>query len=175
MKESAPDSFPEGPDKEATPLRGSFALFVALVCALTFGAASWWSWRAGSLLDPFAPPKSVSIWDWATSPLEWNAFQRLPVVTGDVNGAFAVGQHVWVVGAAGLILHSPDGGRTWESQETIAWAPKNMPAPTAAAPPSADAAESFGIVRSAYAGEPRDPSDAVWQKTPDENREPADI
>src|ERR1051325_1210971 len=124
MTDLTPDSSQsdEGPENKSR--LGSFPLILALACTALFGVASWWSWRAGALLEPLASSDSISTWDWLTSPLEWNAFQRLPVVTGDVDGTFAVGQKVWVVGASGLILHSADGGRTWERQDNIAWAPK---------------------------------------------------
>ena len=52
---------------------------------------------------------------WWLSPVEHNAIARLPFVRGQLNGLAARpgSMHVWVVGDRGLVLHSPNAGRTW--------------------------------------------------------------
>jgi len=69
--------------------------------------------------DPYASPSARSL-DWWFSPLEQNAFKRLPATTGPLNGVHALrkSEHVWVVGDGGLLLHSADGGQSWR-QDTI--------------------------------------------------------
>lgn len=68
--------------------------------------------------------------DWWAYPLERHAAQRT-VIGGTLLGARALpdGEHVWVVGAGGLILHSADGGRTWMQQHPAAGL-SEAPAPT---------------------------------------------
>ena len=63
--------------------------------------------------------------DWWQYPIERNAMLRLPVITGDLNGVFALPStdKVWAVGDGGLILHSTDGGRTWEQQTVQSGSP----------------------------------------------------
>ncbi len=125
-------------------------LYAALACLIAFAGAAWWSWRYAPLPDPFEPAESQTWWQWLTTPIERNAFRRLPVVTGDLNGVFALKgtDHVWAVGDGGLILHSADGGESWEQQSDIDW---NPAAPKQTEPAAEN--DAFGLIRSAYAGE----------------------
>jgi len=99
--------------------------FVVVLALIAFGSAVSWSLHDSALSKPLDPPESGSIWRWLTSPLERNAMQRLQRVRGNLNAAFALRatRDIWVVGDGGLILHSPDGGNTWEVQSQITWQP----------------------------------------------------
>lgn len=81
-------------------------------------------------------------------PWETNSFKRLPIVIGNLNDVFVLpnSQLVWVVGDGGLILHSPDGGITWEQQ----FLPNPTAEKKAAAVPLS--AEQFSLFPRAIAG-----------------------
>ncbi len=68
--------------------------------------------------DPFAAPPQTLSANWWKYPLERNAFRRLPSITGELRDVFALpsGKHIWLVGNGGLIVHSADGGQSWEQQ-----------------------------------------------------------
>lgn len=70
---------------------------------------------------------------WFTS-LELNATRRLPRVEGDLNaiGVAPETRQVWMVGEGGLVLHSPDGGETWERQALAPSGKGSAAAPAAA-------------------------------------------
>ncbi len=61
------------------------------------------------------------LWQKFAYPLEHNAFLRLPVLSSDINDVFALpdGEHVWAVGAGGLILYSPNAGQCWQQQHPV--------------------------------------------------------
>lgn len=81
-------------------------------------------------------------------PWETNSFKRLPIVIGNLNDVFVLpnSQLVWVVGDGGLILHSQDGGITWEQQ----FLPGRAAEKKAAAVPLS--AEQFSLFPRAIAG-----------------------
>ena len=82
---------------------------------------------------------------WWVTPLELNATRRLPRVEGDLNAVSGAPgtRQVWMVGEGGLVLHSPDGGETWERQELAAPGKGSAAAPAAARlVPAVDAAET---------------------------------
>ena len=85
------------------------------LAALIFVGSTFFAYTQDPRPDPFSP---ASTFDWFRYPLEYNAFRRLPVVTGTINAVFAVKRttDVWAVGDRGLILHSSDGGKSWEQQ-----------------------------------------------------------
>ncbi len=141
------------------PARRLGLLYSALACLLVFVGAAWWSWRYTPLPDPFEPAESRTFWQRLTTPIEENAFRRLPVITGDLNGVFALKgtDHVWAVGDGGLIVHSADGGESWEQQSEIDWSPA-VPKETE---PAAEN-DAFGLIRSAHAGEqPSSPAETA--------------
>ena len=86
---------------------------LALAASATFLAL-----RQPPRADPFQPVSPGSA-DWWLYPVERNAFKRLPTILDDLHDAFVLPgtQKIWVVGAAGLIAHSADSGRTWNRQE----------------------------------------------------------
>lgn len=66
-----------------------------------------------------APWHSPAAWfsaDFWLHPYERNAFKRLPLIQLILNDVFVLGERVWAVGEGGLIIHSPDGGVTWQQQ-----------------------------------------------------------
>ncbi len=109
--------------------------------------------------DPFRVTQSWDVFnlDWWRYPVEQNAFKRLPVVHGDLNSVFVLPgtQQVWAVGNGGLIVHSADGGKTWEQQR---------PAPV---PPPAAASLLPALISTAHAVEPR-AQQTPAQQPPDE-------
>src|ERR1700724_2417996 len=87
----------------------------ALVLFVLFSGVEFWNQHPRA--DPFQKLEPTD-WHWWTRPLEWNAARQLPRIDGDLN-AIAVTpgtRELWVAGEGGLILHSPDGGKTWERQ-----------------------------------------------------------
>ena len=101
--------------------------------------------------NPYARVPSSSS-KWWLSPIEFNAEQRLPVVTADFNNVFAFTDandnavHVWAVGDNGLIIHSDNGGLEWQRSEL----PDERPLPPALPKPApyeaaAAATREFGM------------------------------
>lgn len=76
-------------------------------------AAGYWTDRVRRLPDPLVP---VSGWRWWFTPIERNAFLRLPVIQGEIRDIYASAGSdiVLAVGERGLILRSDDSGRTWK-------------------------------------------------------------
>ena len=107
-----------GEAPSATRLKREVWWFVVAVAGLLAGAA-------GLVQPPRADPfQVVTPWtsfDWWRHPIERNAFTRLAAVSGGLNHVFALpdGKNVWAVGNGGLIVHSADGGKTWEQQSNI--------------------------------------------------------
>ncbi|MGH8536010.1 MAG: YCF48-related protein [Gammaproteobacteria bacterium] len=124
-------------------------LYAAIACLIGFAGGAWWSWRYAPLPDPFQPAESRTFWQWLTTPIEENAFRRLPVIGGGLSGVFALKgtEHVWAVGYGGLIVHSTDAGETWEQQLDIDW---SRAAPKETEPRAEN--DAFGLIRSAHAG-----------------------
>jgi len=141
-----------GSGTSGTPRVQNAFLYLALFALAVFVAAAWAAWRYAPLRDPYEPASQRSFGQWLVSPLERNAFMRLPVVGRDLVSVFALRgtQHIWATGDDGLILHSPDGGETWERQDNIDWTPARG-APAAAAAASARPAFSLGLIAAAEA------------------------
>ena len=89
----------------------------AAAAALVFAASTAAAFRQDPRPDPYAAPRFPSAAWWA-SPVETNAYKRVPVVRPGLNGVFALDgtDEVWAVGGGGLVLHTADGGATWERQ-----------------------------------------------------------
>ncbi|MEW5771170.1 MAG: P-loop NTPase fold protein [Pseudomonadota bacterium] len=105
--------------------------------ALLLGAALLGVSLLAAWLQPVRPlllaePATPGELDWWRHPLERNPLLRLPRVSGDLAGAYALPgtQRVWAVGQGGLILHSADGGLHWLQQH-----PAPAPGTAPAAPP----------------------------------------
>ena len=93
--------------------------------------------------DPYRPVVPLSV-DWWRYPVERNAFRRLPTITADLRGIFVFPgtDKVWAVGSGGMIVHSDNGGKTWQQQQIVAATSTEQPrrhstAPTAATKPQA--------------------------------------
>ncbi|MDD5364245.1 MAG: P-loop NTPase fold protein [Gallionellaceae bacterium] len=138
---------------EAMPGKRVPALATTLIGVVFILAALLGAW-----MQPLRPLPRVSTailtpgdFDWWRYPLESNPALRLPVIQGRLFGvhALADGKQIWVAGEGGLILHSPDGGDTWQQQH---------PKPAALAKPSS--AASASLIGSAYAMDPRQQANA---------------
>jgi photosystem II stability/assembly factor-like uncharacterized protein len=96
--------------------------------------------------------------DYLGYPVEQNAFRRLPVIGSYLNDVFALpgGKHIWAVGENGLILHSGDGGFTWQQQFVTTGKEKPKP----------QIRSSFSLLSEAWAGMPESnniPANAAQQ------------
>ena len=84
-----------------------------LIAAVTIFLVSTFA----ALMQPprLFPLKPDTFWEWWFYPVEYNSFQRMPLVTASLRDVFVVPEtkHVWVVGDKGLVLNSQDGGITW--------------------------------------------------------------
>ncbi len=94
--------------------------FLAALGLLTAGTL-WFCW-----LQPPAPvelnPTKISWKKWLWQPHEKNPAKRLTTVPdSDLHGAFFTNDLGWVVGDGGVILHTKDGGQTWQWQTNITW------------------------------------------------------
>ena len=67
--------------------------------------------------DPYLAEPFPSL-RWWLYPIDTFAALGLPSINEQLNAVFALPgtDQVWAVGDAGVILHSPDGGRTWKQQ-----------------------------------------------------------
>jgi len=88
-----------------------FALSLVLLAAVTFLA-----------IHQHAPPQfedraSLAFWKWWLRPIEQNPALR-PAATDQslISVAFATPQSGWAVGDSGTILHTEDGGKSWNPQ-----------------------------------------------------------
>jgi photosystem II stability/assembly factor-like uncharacterized protein len=106
----------------------AFIVFAVLTYLAFFHA------RLGSV----SRPSFFSI-GWWLQPIEFNAPGRINHVESGVNftciSALAGGRELWVGGSKGVIIHTTDGGKTWEQLSTVtasaeSSATKNQPTPT---------------------------------------------
>ena len=107
---SAPQSSaaaPQGPRK-----RRWLALAVLATYVIAVAVGGIYTDHIRPLPDPTKP---VSGWRWWVTPHEQNAFMRMPVITGRLNGMAVSpdGQSLVLVGDEDFLLSSPDAGRTW--------------------------------------------------------------
>lgn len=98
--------------------------------------------------DPLNAPAFMTL-DWWRYPVERNAVLRLPLIGGTLRGLHVAddGVRVWVVGDAGLILHSVDGGLSWSRQHLSGEPGAQLPA---SEPPAAKASW-LGLISEAQA------------------------
>ena len=134
--------------------------------AVVLAASTALAWLQELRPDPFATP-AINDPAWWLSPIERNAFRRLPTVAADLNGiAVAPGtEAMWVVGDGGLIAFSPDGGRTWQRQPI---APGSTPParPAASVPGSRRSPGGFVAVAEAQ---------SVQQQSPKQSKEESSV
>ena len=125
---------------------------VALVAVLIlFFAATFVAFTQSPRITVFQPP---TLSEHLFYPWETNAVKRLPIIIGNLNDVFILpdSQLVWVVGDGGMILHSKDGGITWEQQDY----PVDGSRKKAAAPPQ-NPVDRLSLFPHAMAGVEEDP------------------
>jgi photosystem II stability/assembly factor-like uncharacterized protein len=95
----------------STTARSRMVLLVGLGLAL---AATVIAYVQPLRPDALRTPNRLS-WRWWISPVERNAFVRVPHSSEEPHAVFTLpdGKHVWAAGAGGMVLRSSDGGRTW--------------------------------------------------------------
>ncbi|NQT14293.1 MAG: hypothetical protein HQ582_16170, partial [Planctomycetes bacterium] len=86
-----------------------------------FLAASYLFFTAKPYHDPYTRPSPVSV-DFWVCPFEINPARRVLHVNQHLRDVFALpgSDEAWVVGDQGTVLHTDDGGWTWQSQENPA-------------------------------------------------------
>ena len=86
----------------------------------------------------------TGFWQKLAYPLERNPFLRLPVLNSDINDVFALpsSEHVWAVGAGGLILYSANAGQCWQQQH-----------PAQGLPCDGNSGDSWSLISAARAAE----------------------
>ena len=89
---------------------------VAVVGALLLIAETLFALLQPPRTEPLRDAAPMSL-DWWRYPVERNAMQRLPISKGELTAVFARRgtSDVWFAGSGGLVVHSRDGGRTWQS------------------------------------------------------------
>jgi len=106
--------------RRAVAIAGIAALLLETIVALMQAP------RTEPLRDP-----GVSTLDWWRYPIERNAIQRMPRARGPLSVVQITRDggtdQVWFAGAGGLIIHSRDGGRTWDST-TVSAVPQHASA-----------------------------------------------
>jgi photosystem II stability/assembly factor-like uncharacterized protein len=119
-------------------------------------AGGWHTDVRRPLPHPLQPIEGLR---WWYTPLERNAFMRMPVVTGDLFAVDAAndGQVIWAVGEKALIVGTTDGGRTWRRGRVVPATTDAGSAPAAAEPKPAAAAfniiDAFTPIAAARAGD----------------------
>ena len=95
----------------------SFRFILFTLCLLIFLISTFFAFTQDPRPNPFKPVKTPSL-DWFKYPLEQNAFKRLPVISVRLNDVFVLpdGKKIWAVGMSGMIVHSYDGGKSWQQQ-----------------------------------------------------------
>ena len=91
-----------------------FWRLIGLATLLLLGS-TWFAWQQ----PPHPNSNRFTMEGWTDRfwyPVEHNAFKRVTIISADLNAVFALDQRAWAVGDLGLIVHSEDGGKTWEPQ-----------------------------------------------------------
>src|SRR6266404_2060892 len=136
--------------KHSRSLWALVLLGVGLVVATSGGL---WSDRFAPPPDPLRPVTGLR---WWFTPVERNAFLRLPAVQGTLFGISAVdAKTIWAVGAHGLIVGTTDAGKTWH-RGTVLAAPPSIRANKAAEALRQSTAQtaSLSFIRAANAATP---------------------
>lgn len=91
--------------------------------SLLVATSLWFCWLQPVHPDAYRVSEPTS-WEWWSQPVEINAPARLPRLPRvDLHRAFFRGLNGWVVGDLGLILHTQDGGASWQRQDNVNWDP----------------------------------------------------
>lgn len=127
-------SSPVSPEQ---PRPSGFIRYLLIICALVAaGAALAGAFLQGPNPDPFS---RTGLPERFLYPNEENAFKRFPAVSAHLSAVCALppGDEVWAVGDGGVVLHSSDGGESWERQSIPETALRAVPAespPTSSRP-----------------------------------------
>ena len=97
--------------RRGVALAGIAALLIETIAAL----------MQAPRVEPMRTAMPLSL-EWWRYPVERNAIQRMPVTGGPLSAVYALRgtDEVWFAGTGGLIVHSRDGGRTWDSTNVSA-------------------------------------------------------
>jgi hypothetical protein len=114
-------------------------LVVMLVALAIVTGLAWQAERQISTTDPFALRPGITSLRWWSEPIERNPHLRVPFTYADLNAMTFLddGLRGWAVGEGGMILHTENGGLTWERQ----------PWEASGAPPAARPHRSIGSAR----------------------------
>jgi photosystem II stability/assembly factor-like uncharacterized protein len=107
------------------------------------------AWKQPPHPDPW---RDARIWDlanieWWLYPVERSAFKRLSRIQGDLQALYVsnTSRKLWAAGSGGLIVHSPDGGKTWVQQNPRGG--RAVPTPTSRS--------AWGLFSQAWAADPQ--------------------
>ncbi len=79
--------------------------------------STWFAWQQKPHPDAYRVTPGImdgsAFWAY---PVEQNAFQRLLKINVLLKDIFVLDQKIWAVGEGGFIIHSDDGGYTWQQQ-----------------------------------------------------------
>lgn len=91
--------------------------------ALLVATSLWFCWLQPVHPDAYRVSEPTT-WEWWSQPVEIDAPARLPHLPRvDLHRAFFRGLNGWVVCDLGLILHTQDGGMSWQRQDNVNWDP----------------------------------------------------
>ena len=94
-----------------------FWLLIAFATLLLVGS-SWFAYKQEPHPDAYRAAPDWFSSDFWWYPVERNAFKRLSSINVSLRAihVHADGQHIWVTGSGGAIVHSSDGGKSWQGQ-----------------------------------------------------------
>ncbi len=114
MQKSEMSSSSASNDEKPGLNQSAFWWLIGLATLLLLGSALF-AWK--QLPNPNTNRIAAPGWtDTLRYPIEQNVFKRVPIIDVALNAVFSLDQRVWAVGDRGLIVHSEDGGRTWDAQ-----------------------------------------------------------
>ncbi|MDO9312654.1 MAG: hypothetical protein Q7T85_13350, partial [Nitrosomonas sp.] len=112
MQESEMSSSSASNDEKPGLNQSAFWWLIGLATLLLLGSALFaWKQPPNPNINRTTAPGWIDDFRY---PIEQNAFKRVTVINADLQAVFALGPRVWAVGDRGLIVHSEDGGKTWE-------------------------------------------------------------
>jgi len=121
-----------------------------VIAIVVFSLISVIAFKQSPRSNPYIP---ATLWEKIFKPQEQNAFMRLTDIKGHLYDVFALpgSEYIWAVGNNGLIIHSLDGGKSWQ-QQTFPGGPKIESGKSSQ---SASLLEQISPISTAYAMEPR--------------------
>ncbi len=154
----------------AQPQRRPWVLLV--FAAVLFVGSTIVAYRQEPRPNPLQPVSTLSF-DWWRYPIERNAFKRLPVITANLHAVSVIAgtDQVWAVGDGGMIVHSNDGGRTWEQRTIVLNTNVPQEQPTRPAPAKGAFLGLPALIPNAHADRGESPAQQApqYQEPPQEN------